>query len=246
MGMAQNNRNHSEQFVFDMRLGLVDPNHFGEFCTGQSNREAHHYLIHGWPHGWMAHACLLIGPSFCGKTHLLHLWHYKNNAKIIKASKLKKHGFWEECVKELERTKKTNCIAIEWNLDEKELLSRQFEEQLFHLYNWCKNNKGYLLIASEIDICTQQSWCLPDLKSRLNAMHKIHIHDPDDALLSQLLLKIFMDRQLQLPPHILHYILQRMERSYAGIQNLVHHIDHVSLSLHKSITIPLIKSIMGW
>jgi chromosomal replication initiation ATPase DnaA len=252
--------NHTaQQLVFDMMPNAKNaPYHPGDFCVSNSNREAFDYVTRYCPDQWHHHACLLIGPAFSGKQHLMKLWQYHKTPWIIQLSDLAQESFLPTLMNSQHMAMPAHFIGIEWNEDTmknqtdtaqndhtKATFSQTLQENLFHIYNMCKNQQGCLLITSQDDI-THRDWTLPDLRSRLKSIHKIHIQQPDDALLSQLLLKHFSDRQIQLPPHIFHYILQRMERSYENVMHLVKEIDRVSLSLHKSITIPLIKKAMNW
>jgi chromosomal replication initiation ATPase DnaA len=62
--------------------------------------------------------------------------------------------------------------------------------------------------------------------------------------MNSLILKLFHDRQIIIKPNILIYLLKRIDRSYAGISEIISLIDNASLSKNKSISISLIKELL--
>jgi len=75
-------------------------------------------------------------------------------------------------------------------------------------------------------------------------MQTVKILEPNDDLMSALILKLFYDRQILVKPKIINFLMQRVERSYLGISEIVDLIDSFSLSKNKSISINLIKEIL--
>ena len=75
-------------------------------------------------------------------------------------------------------------------------------------------------------------------------MQSVKILEPNDDLMSALILKLFYDRQILIKPQIVNFLMQRVERSYLGISEIVDLIDSFSLSKNKSISINLIKEIL--
>ena len=67
------------------------------------------------------------------------------------------------------------------------------------------------------------------------------IKEPDDDLLSALLVKLFMDRQINITPEIINYILANMQRSFAYAKKLVAEIDTISLAQKRAVSIPIVK-----
>jgi chromosomal replication initiation ATPase DnaA len=80
------------------------------------------------------------------------------------------------------------------------------------------------------------SVALPDLMSRLKALPLASIEAPDDALLRAVLVKLFADRQLSVEPHVIGYVLVRMERSMSAAERLVAEADRQALVLQKRVT----------
>ena len=86
---------------------------------------------------------------------------------------------------------------------------------------------------------------LPDLQSRLNMLPAIGISEPDDELLSALIIKLFMDRQITVSLDVVNYILVNMQRSFTYVHRLVKEIDDISLSYKRAVSIPIVKEAMA-
>ena len=84
-----------------------------------------------------------------------------------------------------------------------------------------------------------------DLVSRLDAMQAAFIEEPDDMLMEALIIKLFNDRQILIKPNIVNFLMQRIERSYLGVAEIIDLIDKVSLSKKKSVSISLIKGLIN-
>ena len=81
--------------------------------------------------------------------------------------------------------------------------------------------------------------------SRLDAMQAAFIEEPDDMLMEALIIKLFNDRQILIKPNIVNFLMQRIERSYLGVAEIIDLIDKVSLSRKKSVSISLIKGLIN-
>ncbi|HBO58644.1 MAG TPA: DNA replication protein, partial [Alphaproteobacteria bacterium] len=62
---------------------------------------------------------------------------------------------------------------------------------------------------------------LPDLITRLKAVPRVAIGEPDETLLNALLLKQFVDRQLTVAPDVIAYLTKNMERSFKAVSFVV-------------------------
>ena len=93
-----------------------------------------------------------------------------------------------------------------------------------------RRNTGRAAAPGDLDIK------LPDLRSRICALPVAKISRPDDALLRAVLVKLFADRQLAVEPHVIDYVLVRMERSTAAAQRLVSGADKLALAMHRAVT----------
>ena len=118
------------------------------------------------------------------------------------------------------------------------------EVELFHVINSVREHGTSLLMTSRT---WPLSWpvALADLRSRLKAATMVEIGSPDEALLSQVIVKLFADRQLNIDDKIVDYIVKRMERSYAAAQEVVDRIDRLALSRRTKITRALAAEVLG-
>ena len=215
------------QLTFDLphRISLSRT----DFLISNSNAAAIAW-IDRWP-DWPSRAMALHGPAGCGKTHLVHLWCAQTAGAMLPGEALT-----EEVVARLV-SERRHRIAID-DAD------RASELALLHLYNFCLETRGGLLMAARQP---PGSWTvvLPDLDSRLRAVLAIEIGLPDDALLGAVLVKHFADRQLRVAPEVIAYLLTHMERSFAAAAEMASRLDVVSLRHRRAITVPLARQLIS-
>ena len=126
------------------------------------------------------------------------------------------------------------------------------------LERWCGAEEDELFHALEaaraaavpvLATCHQPPEALglarPDTVSRLRAGQRATIAPPDDRLFTAIAVKQFTDRQLAVDPDIAHWLLQRMERSYANLARLVARLDAQSLAHGRSITRALARDVLA-
>ena len=109
------------------------------------------------------------------------------------------------------------------------------EEALFHLINHMAAAGGHLLLTAQRP---PRDWglALPDLLSRMQSIAIARLEAPDDALLSAVLVKLFADRQIAVPPNLIPYLAARMDRSIAAARHLVAALDAHALALGRPVT----------
>ena len=114
---------------------------------------------------------------------------------------------------------------------------------MLHFYNLIEEKKGYLLLTSLI---APKLWkiSLPDLKSRILSSIAVKIKKPNDQLLSSVLVKLFVDKQILIDKKIIKFIVYRSERSFANLENIVNKIDKQSLITKKKININFVKKLI--
>lgn len=204
-----------------------------DFLVAPCNREAV-ALIEQWPN-WPYFALCLYGPKGSGKTHLANVFannvanltNFPYKIPFIRAEQLnidKSHELFEQ----------NRCLVIEG------LQNLRDEEALFHLYNMYRDEGGNILFTSEA-APARLDFRLPDLRSRLNIVPAVEIKEPDDELLSALLVKLFVDRQIMPSPEIISYMLANMLRSFEFARKLVAEIDNISLARKRAVSIPIVK-----
>ncbi|MEM6811634.1 MAG: DnaA/Hda family protein [Pseudomonadota bacterium] len=220
--------------VRQLPLDLGHRNALGrdDFLVTESNRDAVAW-IDLWPE-WHAPCLVLYGPVASGKTHLGAVWAEKSSAVCVKATSLK-----FETVREI--ADMAQHIIIE---DADQLIGdRATETGLFHLYNIFKEEqKSFLLTMVEPPI--RQDFVVKDLASRLRAAPNVSIREPNEDLLSALLVKAFNDRQITLNADVIQYLMPRMERSFKAVRDLAEIIDSEAMSQKRNITVPFIRDIL--
>lgn len=205
------------EFTHRPAMGLED------FFVSQSNRAAIN-LIDQWPN-WPAPALYLSGPEGSGKSHLAHVWQLSSTAVIMGADRF-----------DMAAAKRHDCdpIVIE-DLDTHAAAGQVDEQALFHLVNLAME-RGFHILFTGQRAPGQIEIALPDFRSRLRAMPVIAIEAPDDMLLRTMLIKQFQDRQIEVQPNLIEYILPRMERSFEGVGRTVALLDRSALQSGRRIT----------
>ncbi len=64
----------------------------------------------------------------------------------------------------------------------------------------------------------------------------MEIQQPDEEHLAALLVKHFSDRQIEVAPDVISFLIARMERSMAAAQQVTAHIDRLALAERRKIT----------
>ncbi len=206
-----------------------------EFLPSFSNKEAVRW-INEWPR-WERgdekfHCLIIYGPEGCGKTHIAHVWKQLSDAKTLNACDLPEMDF----------ISKDQFVYIVEDVDS-HLSKDGVSESLLHLYNWLKEQGGYLLLTANK---RPKKWenDLADLSSRMLASEAVKIKPPDDALLQAVIIKQFSDRQITLSDKVIDYIIIHADRSFSFIRALVKEVDNMSLSEKKKITVPMVKRVL--
>jgi DnaA regulatory inactivator Hda len=199
-----------------------------DFLVAACNAEAHAWLAR-WPR-WPGPALALFGPAGSGKTHLAHLFAAAAGAAIIAGPDLRV----EHPPLLLARARTVVVEDADRGVD---------EVALFHLINLVKETGGHLLLTGR-EAPARWRVRLPDLRSRLNAMPVVAIGAPDDAVLAAVLVKLFADRQLKVGEELVAYVVDRMERSFAGATHLVETLDRASLAERRAVTVPLARAVL--
>lgn len=99
---------------------------------------------------------------------------------------------------------------------------------------------GWLLLSAPEDYVP----ALPDLASRLNAAHRLHMPEPDDALREALLHKYFADLQWRCDADVVAYVNARLPRDMMSLQQFVARADAEGLAEKRALTIPFASRIL--
>ena len=207
------------QLAFD--LGQAEDFSRAGFFPSPANAAAL-ATVDGW-HGWPQGRLILAGPEGAGKSHLAHIWAAETGAAILAAAALTDH----------DPTSLPARLVVE-DADA-QAGSAAHEEALFHALNHQLASGGQILLTARQ---APRDWGLrlPDLLSRLQSIAIARPELPDDALLSAVLVKLFADRQIAVPPNLIPYLAARMDRSIAAARALVAALDARALALGRPVT----------
>ncbi len=219
--MSKKSKNINPQLPFDLSMPVT---HQREDLIVSKANEMAISMLDSWP-DWPGRVSVLAGPVGAGKTHIANVWADKAQAVTCNCVDLAKN--LDEFVK---RASENDTFLIE------DAASGVINETaMFHFLNAIKQGEGYCLITS-------RSWPitwdvkLADLASRLKAVQVFELSEPDDALLRQVMVKLFSDRQLSVDEKVIEYCVLRMERSLESAGRLVEAIDQEALSRQSSIS----------
>lgn len=199
-----------------------------DLVVADCNRQAVD-LIDRWP-DWSAPVAVLAGPTGSGKTHLSSIWCEASGAIEFTPASLAEA--------DLERLGK-RPVLIE------DIGSGPFDENaLFHIINSVLQSGSCLLLTSRQ---FPAGWPvqLPDLASRLKAAMIVEISEPDEQLLGSVMMKLFADRQITVEPHVISYLVHRIERSLATAMAVVDRLDATALENKSRITRVLAADVLG-
>ena len=121
---------------------------------------------------------------------------------------------------------------------------RRPEEELFHAWNAAQEtHKPLLIVADE----APPAWKirLPDLRTRLSATPVVSLGDPDDDLAARLIEKLLPQRNLQVPPGLIPWLVPRIERTHVGIIQAVDALDEAALARQVRLSIKLARDTFG-
>ena len=193
-----------------------------DFIVVPANQRAVAFLD-SYPH-WPAPAVALFGPAASGKSHLAAVWADKAGATVLEAA-------------QLESGIPAGPLVVE------NVMAGVAEAPLFALLE-----RGTpLLLTAQLPPAEwpeKFALALPDLVSRVRALLAFALWAPDDALLMGLAVKLFADRQVQVPENVVTHMIRSLERSPAAIRDFVAHADAVALAEKRPINISLIKDLL--
>lgn len=121
----------------------------------------------------------------------------------------------------------------------------EWEAALFTLFNKIKEAGNTLVIASRLTP-TNLPVILPDLKSRLQSGLTLQVHELTDEQKRDALIMRARMRGMEMSPAVGEYILARAERGLPALLKLLDRLDASTIKQQRLLTIPLVKSTLGW
>ena len=193
------------------------------YIVGVTNLEAVKW-IDQYPR-WKDNGLIIEGPKDSGKSHLVRVWQKKSNCNILSS---------EDINKELINARDKKNIAIE----DVHLIENY--EFLLHLINYKKEKNLNFLLTSRKSILSLNIH-LNDIKSRLLEMPKVLISLPTDEIIKGLILKLLKDKGILVDYKLVLFMMNRIERSYEGVNTFIGKLNKISLEKKKKITMSIIK-----
>ena len=195
-----------------------------------SNNYSAFKLIDGWP-DWPGKWLNIYGEKGSGKTHLSKILENKiKKSRLVSANKIDNNILQDLNI--------LDCLIIEDfnnNIDEK---------LLYTIFNHSKQLDNYVLINS-LKSLKDLNFNSKDLQSRINSFIFIGIELPTDDILRVIITKTLSDKQINISPKLIDFIINNVDRSYQKMFKFIKEVDQLSLSTGKSININLIKKVLN-
>lgn len=199
-------------------LGHADRMGRDDFLAAPGNERALAY-IDAFP-DWTAPAMALVGPPASGKSHLARIWAERAGASILPACDLKAPPDGAAVIEDVDAG-----VAD--------------EGALFALLE-----RGAPLLLTAQTPPSQWPARLPDLHSRFAAVIAFGLGAPDEALLMALAVKLFADRQLQVPEAVVIHLVRQVERSPGALRDFIQRADAKALSQGRPVNLQLVRELM--
>ena len=170
-------------------------------------------------------ALAICGPSGSGKTHLLHIVATAIDGVVAKTT------FWPE------NETLPACIAFD------DLPTGDPKRFLAHLEDL--TSAGVRLILAGNGPPAEWAEGLKGLRTRVEAMPRATLQEPDEALMRTVIAKSFRDRQVAVDQRVVDYAAPRLSRTFAAAQAFVTLADELALKKKQKITTTLAQKIIN-
>lgn len=239
--MSEKSRNTPSSMQQSLDIGLRDDFDFQGFYPGV-NQQLFSALTNCRKQEEFQYLYWWGGPG-CGKTHLLqgvcHAWAEQGLQTIyLRGGEIKHYD-----VELLQGLEDLDLVCI----DDMEAFAglEHWEEAFFYLYNRLQLKLKTLLITAD-RAPKDLPLSLADLKSRLSSGLIFQLFELDDEGKLEVLKLRAKRRGFELSNDVAAFLLARSQRDMAHLIDVLDQLDAHSLAEQRKVTIPFIKSVMGW
>jgi chromosomal replication initiation ATPase DnaA len=199
------------------------------YVVGESNIKILQWFnsIDSWPK--VVLGGIIVGADKAGKTHLCHVLHEKYPDSVyLNGHVCSQHHPFDY-----------NDAPI-YIIDDADALP---ESWLFHFYNHVLSCQKKLILTINKPI---SDWCsLKDLLSRLSTLPSFTLEWPDESMMYLLIKKKLTDLGIHVDEGPLHYLSQRLDRTFTAIDECVKCIDTLSAEQKRNVTLPFVRSVFA-
>jgi DnaA family protein len=221
-------------------IRLNDEATFANFLVSSGNRQLFDVLTSTSPSVQLIY---LWGAGGSGRSHLLQALCHRyaeSGASALYLPLLSRHDFAPQI---LEHSHALSVICVD-DLDAVATDS-VWQEAMFHCFNEAaESNVLFVVTASRAPRNLDLS--LADLRSRMQKGLIFQLQAADDGFKKQILQHRANLRGISLSDQVCDYILQRADRSLAGLIAVLERLDSESFQRQRRLTVPLVKDVMGW
>ena len=172
---------------------------------------------------------IIYGPKGSGKTHLSSILKQKINCVYLTS-------LTNNCLEQV--TEGKNFILDNF------IPGKSFPSELvMHFMNQVTYREGSILLLSRLSPF-EMNWDLDDLNSRIRTLISSEIKLPDDVLLYSFIVKYSNEKNLFLDDKKLIYILERLDRSFENVINVIDRLDTHSIEVNEKLTYKQIKIVL--
>ena len=225
-------KNINKQFALPLRFRTIKNRE--NFLVSKSNQEAVKLIENSkfWKTRNKINSipgAVIYGPKGSGKTHLSRIFEKLFNANYL--TSLTSNS--------LEKVIEGKNFILDDFIPGKKFPS----ELVMHFINQVTYNECSVLFLSRLSPF-EMNWNLEDLNSRIRSLVSSEIKLPDDVLLYSFMVKYLNDKNLILSDKKIIYILNRLDRSFENVIEIIDRLDIYSLEAKKKVTYKNIKIIL--
>jgi chromosomal replication initiation ATPase DnaA len=189
-----------------------------DFSVSETNELAYAHVA-SYP-DWPSPLTLIVGPAKSGKSHLARIFAERSGAIAPLPHEIERlateGGQGPLIVEDVDR--------LDYD-----------EAALFHLLNQSMRDARPLLLTAREPVAAWP-YRTEDVRSRARLAAAFTVDRADDTQLSQILIKLYADRQVSVDERVIAYIVARMERSPEEAVVLAELTDRLALARGTAIT----------